>query len=284
MNRLAKTTDLNWWEKWLSRGAVSDSHGFFLRKMRSREIMVRFYQLLILAVFIIFWEVGSNFHWIDPFITSQPSKIAATIANLFHSGKLWTHIGTTVGETTFGFFTGTVGGTLIAILLWWSKTVADVLEPYIVILNSIPKVALGPIFIVWLGSGTPAIIAMALAISIIVTIMMVFHGFNEINPDKIKLMNSFGASRRQILFKVTLPASVPTIIASLKVNLGLSLVGTIVGEFLVSKEGLGYLIIYGGQVFNMALVMASVLILCVVAAVLYYLVTILEKKVLKWKS
>lgn len=284
MRMRCEKVKVTWWRWWLRRGAVSEAHGCFLEETRRWEILIRIYQILIALLFLIFWEIGTAFKWIDPFITSQPSKIFATIVSLLDSGKLWTHIGTTVGETAIGFILGTVGGTLIAILLWWSKTVAAVLDPYIVLLNSIPKVALGPVFIVWLGSGTPAIIAMALAISIIVTVMMVFNGFNEVNPDKIKLLHSFGATRRQILFKVTLPATIPTIIAALKVNLGLSLVGTIVGEFLVSKEGLGYLIVYGGQVFNMSLVMTSVLILCAVAIILYYGVTFLEKKVVRWKS
>ncbi|HOJ77927.1 MAG TPA: ABC transporter permease [Bacillota bacterium] len=271
------------WQRWLRRGAVSETHGCYLEQVRKQELLIATYQVLICLFLIVFWEIGAAFKWIDPFITSQPTKVFTTIVNLFNSGKLFIHIGTTVGETTIGFVLGTLGGTLIAILLWWSKTVASILDPYIVLLNSIPKVALGPVFIVWLGSGTVAIVAMALAISIIVTIMMVLNGFNEVDPDKIKLLQSFGATRMQILTKVTLPATVPTIIAALKVNLGLSLVGTIVGEFLVSKEGLGYLIVYGGQVFNMSLVMASMLILCVVAVVLYYAVAILENRVVRWK-
>ncbi len=272
-----------WLHKWLRRGSISDIHGYFLENTRIQDFLIRLYQVMIVLSLIIIWEVGAQRTWIDPFIMSQPSKVIQTTVELYRSGKLWIHIGTTVGETGIGFIAGTLGGTLIAILLWWSPKVSRILEPYIVVLNSIPKVALGPVFIVWLGSGTPAIIAMALAISIIVTVMMVFNGFNEVDPDKIKLLKSFGATRRQVMAKVTLPASVPTIIAALKVNLGLSLVGTIVGEFLVSKEGLGYLIVYGGQVFNMSLVMASVLILCIVAVILYYAVSILEKRVIRWK-
>lgn len=269
--------------QWLRRGAVSEIHGCFIEKTRLEDILIRSYQVLIVLSLIGIWEIGAHCQWIDPFIASQPSKVIQTIIELYQSGKLWTHIGTTIGETIIGFVAGTFGGTLIAILLWWSPRIARIFEPYIVVLNSIPKVALGPVFIVWLGSGTPAIIAMALAISIIVTVMMVFNGFNEVDPDKIKLLKSFGATRGQIMTKVTLPASVPTIIAALKVNLGLSLVGTIVGEFLVSKEGLGYLIVYGGQVFNMGLVMASVIILCIVAMALYYAISSFEKKAIRWK-
>jgi len=281
--KLRCDTTNSWLRLWLRRGAVSEIHGCYLEQTRTEDFLIRLYQVLIVISLIVFWEVGARKQWIDPFIMSQPGKVIETIVALYQSGKLGIHIATTVGETTFGFIVGTLGGTLIAIVLWWSPKVARIFEPYIVVLNSIPKVALGPVFIVWLGSGAPAIIAMALATSIIVTIMMVFNGFNEVDSDKIKLLKSFGATRAQVMAKVTLPASVPTIIAALKVNLGLSLVGTIVGEFLVSKEGLGYLIVYGGQVFNMSLVMASVLILCVVAGVLYYTVSILERKVVRWK-
>lgn len=166
--------------------------------------------------------------------------------------------------------------TIVAILLWWSEFFARVMDPYIVVLNSVPKVALGPIFVVWLGTTITAVIAMAISISVIVTIMMMHTGFQEVDPNQIKLVQTFGAKKDQILRKVVIPASVPTMIAALKVNVGLSLVGTIVGEFLASKAGLGYLIVYGGQVFNMSLVMASVLLLSIVSVILYYGVTLLE--------
>jgi len=171
-----------------------------------------------------------------------------------------------------------------AVMLWWSDLLSDILDPYIVVLNSIPKVALGPIFIVWLGTTVTAIIAMAISISVIVTIMMVYVGFREVDPDRVKLLRTFGATRLQILSKVVLPASVPVMIAALKVNVGLSMVGTIVGEFLVSKAGLGFLIVYGGQVFNMSLVMSSVILLSIVSVLLYYGVSALEQAVLRTRE
>jgi NitT/TauT family transport system permease protein len=204
--------------------------------------------------------------------------------NLVRRGELWTHLGMTVGETAAGFTIGTMLGILAAVVLWWSDLLSEILDPYIVILNSIPKVALGPIYIVWLGTNVSAIVAMAITISVIVTIVMVYVGFRQVDPDKVKLLRTFGASRIQILQKVILPASVPVMMAALKVNVGLSLVGTIVGEFLVSKAGLGFLIIYGGQIFNMSLVMASVILLSVVSAVLYYGVSALEKAVVKGRG
>jgi NitT/TauT family transport system permease protein len=172
-------------------------------------------------------------------------------------------------ETIIGFVAGTLLGTGIAMVLWWSDFINKVADPYLVVLNSLPKIALGPILIVWIGAGPASIIAMALLISLVVTIMSVLNGFLEVSPEKIKLLRTFGATKRQVLIKVILPASVPTMIAALKINVGMSWVGVIVGEFLVSRAGLGYLIVYGGQVFRLDLVMTSVLILAGAAAIMY---------------
>ncbi|MFW6377469.1 MAG: ABC transporter permease, partial [bacterium] len=209
------------------------------------------------------------------------------IWNLFiemcNDGRLYTHIRVTLVEHLIGFSSGTLLGTLIAIMLWWSDYLFDLLEPYLIILNSIPKVALGPVIIVWLGNGSTAIIVMALLVSIIVTIIMLTGGFREVENNKIKLLHTLGANKKQVLFKVILPASVPNIFSAIKVGVGLSLVGTIVGEFLVSKAGLGYLIVYGGQVFNLHMVMASIIILCIIAGLMYYLIVLLEKMIVKWR-
>ena len=172
-------------------------------------------------------------------------------------------------------------GTVIAVILWWSEFLSKVLEPYLVILNSLPKIALGPIFIVWFGAGTTSIIVIALAISLIVSILEVLNGFLATDEEQIKLVKTFGAGRLQIFTKVVLPANLPVIINSLKINVGLSWVGVIVGEFLVSKSGLGYLIVYGGQVFQLDLVMASVIILCIAAGIMYKAVVLLQQLFVK---
>ena len=217
---------------------------------------------------------------IDSFITSQPSRIIKTIINL-SSNDLFMHLGVTCTETIVGFLLGVVFGVLIATLLWWFETCAEIFEPYLVILNSLPKIALGPIIIIWVGAGMKAIIVMALAISLIVTIMELLNGFKHTNKDLIITAKTLGAKKSQVFLKVVLPANIKTLINSLKINLGLSLVGVIAGEFLVSKAGLGYLIVYGGQVFKLDLVMASVIILAVFAAIIYKIVLFFEKSVLK---
>lgn len=256
----------------------SNEHEAFLKTIKSRKRRVAIIRIGLLVALFGMWELSAELGWIDPFIMSSPSRIVNTIGSLYSSGELFMHIGVTLWETIAGFFLGTVIGIAAAIGLWWSPLVAKTLDPYLVVLNSLPKIALGPVIIIWVGAGEGAIITMALLISVIVTVMSMLNGFLEISDEKIMLMRTFGATRMQILRMVILPASVPTMISTLKINVGMTWVGVIVGEYLVSKAGLGYLIVYGGQVFKLDLVMASILILAVVAALMYLAVSYAEKK------
>ncbi|MZP28223.1 ABC transporter permease subunit [Heliobacterium undosum] len=232
----------------------------------------------LLTAALVAWEVLADLRIIDPFLVSKPSQVAALLAKVAKEGELWHHVGVTVGETVAGFLLGTLLGLGVAILLWWFPALARLADPFLVVLNSTPKIALGPIFIVWMGDGVGAILTMALTISVITTITVIYAGFTEVSEGYVKLIRVFGGTRWDILCKVILPASVPTIVAALKVNIGLTLVGVIVGEFLVSKAGLGYLIIYGGQVFQLTLVIASIVILALMAAVMYQAVVWLEQR------
>lgn len=260
---------------------ISKEHSAFLKKVKLRKISILSTQLLILVAFFVLWEVLADLKVLDAFITSQPSRMLKTLGNLYREGKLFYHIWVTCFETMIGFSLGTLIGTVVAIILWWSEFLAKALEPYLVVLNSLPKIALGPIFIVWIGPGPASIIVIALTISLIVTILEVLNGFLAVDQEKVKLVETFGASRVQVLTKVVLPSSFPVIINAFKINVGLSWVGVIVGEFLVSKAGLGYLIVYGGQVFQLDLVMTSVMILAVAAALMYQGVVYLEKLLMK---
>lgn len=266
-------------KKTTENNSVSEEHINFLKNNNSMKRAVFFSRLLLLILIFSFWEIAGRLEWIDPFIMSQPSRIIKTIVTLSKDGSILLHTGVTLYETIIGFVSGTILGTIIAIVLWWSDFLAKVLDPYLVVLNALPKTALGPVILVWIGGTTKSIIVMALLVSIIVTIISVYTSFSNCDEDKIKLLKTFGANKRQILGKVVLPANIPAIISALKINVGLSLVGVIVGEFLVSKSGLGYLIIYGGQVFKMDLVMTSVIILAATAALLYLTVLWIEKKV-----
>ncbi|MBE6183911.1 ABC transporter permease [Heyndrickxia ginsengihumi] len=256
-------------------------HRNFINNLKKEKRWVRFYQLLILICFFAFWEIASRHHWIDPLIFSSPSKVWHLFIEKIVDGSLYKHLCITVFETVMGFVLGTLFGAILAAILWWSPFFSKIIDPYLVIFNAMPKVALGPILIVLMGPGYSSIIAMGIIISVIVTTIVIYTSFRDVDQNYIKVLHSFGASRFQVFREVVLPASVPTIISTLKVNVGLSWVGVIVGEYLVSSQGLGYMIIYGFQVFNFTLVMLSMIIIAIIATIMYQLVDLLEKKLTK---
>lgn len=253
-------------------------HEKYLRGLKKQKIKIWVIQAAILIGFLGLWELLAVTNAIDAFITSSPSRILKTLIQL--AGQdLFKHIGVTLLECILGFAIATLLGSLIAICLWWSKTLRRVLEPYIVVLNSLPKIALGPIIIIWVGAGYQAIVLMTVLICIVVTIISVLNGFLSCDEGKLLLMESMGATKLQILTKLILPYSLPNFISVLKINVGLAWVGVIMGEYLVSSAGLGYLIIYGGQVFNLDLVMTSTVILCMMAGLMYFIVSFIEKRI-----
>ncbi|SME97570.1 NitT/TauT family transport system permease protein [Paenibacillus barengoltzii J12] len=258
-------------EKWLQ-------HRKRKRRMSRYVLSV---QTLILVLFVGLWELAGQLKWIDVLIFSYPSKVGRQIVKDALSGELWPHLAMTVGETAVGFLLGTLIGTLLAVLIWWSPFLSRVLDPYMVVFNSMPKVALGPIFIVLFGAGFTAIVVTTLSITVIVTTLVVFNSFNEVDANFVKVIRTFGGSRRDVFLKVILPASFPTIVSTLKVNVGMAWVGVIVGEFLVAKIGLGYLIVYGFQVFNFTLVLSSLVIIAIVATAMYQMVVYIERKLVR---
>ena len=256
-------------------------HITYLKKIKKNKFLIRLTQILIFITFIIIWQILADKELINTFIFSIPKKVIDCIINLHTKGNLYNNILVTVWETIFSFLLGTLIGIIIASIMWWNKFIAKVIDPYLTIVNSLPKVALGPIIIIWAGAGMKSIILMALLISVVVTIISVYQGFIETDPIKIKLMKTLGANKLQIYTKLILPCSIPNIISALKINISMSLIGVIMGEFLVSKEGIGYLIMYGSQVFNLDLVISGIFILCVVATVMYYIILLIEKKLVK---
>lgn len=263
---------------------ITKEYALYLRKKRINKLLIISAQLSILILIFGLWELFAHLNIIDTFIMSSPSRIIRTIGSLYSSGELFYHIFTTLYEATIGFLIATIGGTLIAILLWSNDTLRKILDPYIVVLNSLPKIALGPIIIIWVGVGTSSIVTMDILIMIIISIISMLNAFRQIDESKVMLLKSMNANKFQILFKLILPGSLPEFISLLKINVGLTWVGTIMGEYLVSKAGLGYLIIYGSQIFNLDLVMASTIILCVLAAIMYFIVAFIEKKVNKKRN
>lgn len=249
-----------------------------LNKRKWKIIISRF--IILISIFVL-WEIAGDTKLIDPFLTSTPSRMWKSLIKIYSEGTLFRHIFITCYETIIGFVSGTLLGSLAAVILWWSDFLNKVLDPYLVVLNALPKVALAPIIIFWVGNGITAIIIIALLISIVVTIITVLNGFLDVDENKVKLIKTFGGSRLQILSSLIIPASLNTIISALKINVGLSWVGVIMGEFLVAKEGLGFLIIYGGQIAQLDLVMMSIIILSLTAFFMYQGVAYIQKKVFK---
>lgn len=256
-------------------------HKKYLKSLRKNRILVVFFQIFIILSFILIWQLLAEFKLINTFISSSPKKVLETLVELHNSGNLYKHIWVTVYETLISFSLGTIIGIIIATLLWRFDFLAKVLDPYLTIINSLPKVALGPIIIIWVGANINSIILMALLISVIITVMNIYQGFINTDPLKLKLMKSFNATKKQIYFKLLLPNSFPIIISTLKINISMSLIGIIMGEFLVSKEGIGYLIMYGSQVFNLNLVITGIFVLCIVATLMYYIIYYIEKRLIK---
>lgn len=259
---------------------MSETQRKYLANLRKNKILVRFTQVFIAIIFIGLWELFTKLGYINDFIFSSPSAIFNTIINLGKEGNLWGHIFTTVGETLIAFILGIVLGLIIAIILYQFKFIAKVCDPFLTLLNSLPKIALGPVIIIWMGANIKSIIFMALLINLIVNIVTIYNGFSSTDKNKLKLMDTFNASKFQTLIKLVIPASYPTIISSLKLNISMSLIGVIMGEFLVSKRGLGYLIIYGKQVFDLTLVMSAITLLLIISFILYKFIIYIEKKLL----
>ena len=249
-----------------------------VRALRTREKRILLARILLLIVLIGAWEVGARTGSLNAFVFSSPSRMLKTFIDMSSSGTLFVHIGVTLGETLVSFFITMFIGIGVAVLLWCSKTLSDILEPYLVMLNSLPKSALAPVLIVWLGNNVRTIIVAAVSVAVFGCIMTLYTGFREIDEDKLKLIRTLGGGKKQIITKILIPGSVPLIVSSMKVNIGLCLVGVIIGEFLAAQYGLGYLIIYGSQVFKLDLVMMSIVILCIISAGLYLGVNMLEKR------
>lgn len=254
------------------------THQEFIKRQKKRKQNIKLIQIAILVLFIAIWELAAQTGMINAFIFSSPSRIVRTIFDMSADGSLWLHIGTTLYETLLSFALVMGIGILAAILLWCVPVVSEILDPYLVMLNSLPKSALAPVLIVWLGNQTKTIIIAAISVAIFGTILTLYTNFQTTDPGQIKLIYTLGGKRRDVMTKVLLPGSIPNLISNMKVNIGLCLVGVIIGEFLAAKQGLGFLIIYGSQVFKLDYVMMSIIILCIIAMGLYVLLTTIEKK------
>ena len=252
----------------------SEEYKKFLKKIKRDNFLVFFTQIFIIILFFIVWQILANKGLINTFLVSSPSKVFNTIIDLIKENNFWNHILTTLYEIIISFIIGNLIGLIFASILWFNKFLSRVFEPFLTILNSLPKVALGPLIIVWAGANTKSIIIMALLISGIINI---HNAFKTTDENKIKIIKSMGGNKLQIFTKVVIPSNILNIIESFKINVSMCFVGVIMGELLVSKEGIGYLIMYGSQVFNMNLVITGVILLVILTIILYYFVYYIEK-------
>lgn len=257
---------------------VSREQMEYLRQCRHFKRRVRNWQWLLMFAFLAAWEIGARTGAINAFVFSSPTGVLKTIYEMSLDGSLWYHTGITLLETFVSFFLVLLFGIGLAILLWWNETISKITEPYLVVLNSLPKSALAPVFIVWLGANMKTIIVAAVSVAVFGTVLSLYHSFSETEEDKIKLIYTLGGKKKDVLCKVILPGNIPTIFSLMKVNLGLSLVGVIIGEFLAARAGLGYLIIYSSQVFQLDHVITSIFILCVISVLLYRGITVAERR------
>lgn len=269
----------------ITHAVPSPMYEAFLRQVRFRRRLIVVCQILALIVFLAMWEIAPRAHWVNPMLTSYPSAMWPAFVEMLGNpdNNILHHTWVTLVETVVGFTISMVLGILIAVILWWSEFLYRVVDPFLVVANALPKIALVPIFYIWLGDVT-SIYAMAVAIALFITILMIYSGFRESDANQIKLIRTFGASKAQILRRVVLPASVPVMIAALKINVGLALVGVIVGEFQAAKAGLGYVIIYGSQVFAMNLVMVSITILAAISTAMYLIILVIENRVMRHRQ
>ncbi len=252
-----------------------------LKKHKRHNLYIKLIQIFIGLSFILCWELLSNYNIINSFIFSSPSKIIKTLIDLYQNNNLFNNIYITLIELFISFSLGTILGFIIALIFYRFNFIKKIFDPYMTILNSLPKVALGPLLIIWMGANNKSIIVMALLINLIVSIISFYNGFINTNQYKSKLLTSFGANTKQIIFHLVIPSSMETIFSTLKLNISMSLIGVIMGEFLSSKAGIGYLILYGTQVFNLNLVMTGIFLLLILSYLLYLIISLLERKSLK---
>lgn len=250
-------------------------------KIRKEKRNILIIQALLVVALFSFWELFSQIGILDKFLFSCPSEILILLIENIKSNEIFIHVGYSLLETLIALFIGTIAGILIALLLWFSKKATKIIDPFLVVLNALPKTALAPILIVWAGTGVKGIVVVAISLSLVMTVISALNFFNSVDSEQIKMLQTFGANKIQILFKLVLPSNVNNLLSIFKINIGLTWVGVIVGEFLVSRFGIGYLVVYGGQVFKMDLVMMGVFVLAILAFIMYLITSLIEKKIKK---
>ena len=257
------------------------SQELFVHRHKMQHHFITFWRITIFVFFLGLWELASRTKMIDPFFFSSPSGILTCFWTQCTTNQMMMHILITLFETVISFLLVLLVSLLFATVLWHCHTLSDILEPYLVVLNSLPKSALAPLIIVWLGTGIKTIIIAGMSVAAFGAIISLHVGFHQVDKEKLILIKTLGGTTHDAFVKVVLPGSIPIILSTAKVNIGLALVGVIIGEFLAARRGLGYLIIYGSQVFQLDMVITSIIILCIIALVFYKAVQSMEHHIKK---
>ena len=230
---------------------------------------------------IALWQVGANLGWVNAFFWSKPSVIWQTLKLFFASGNAWIDIRYTFQATIMGFVIGTITGSALGLSFWWSKNYAAIMQPYIICFESLPKLALAPLIILVFGMEMASKVAISTALTLVVSTLTAYAGVKSVDPDSEKLFYSLGAKRWQVFIKLVVPSCFPWIISILRVNIGLALTGAVVGEFIAARHGLGRVILYSGQTYDIALVWVAVLVLSTLSVAMYIAVSRLERFLLR---
>jgi len=254
------------------------------RKRRARQVLLQDNLARALIVFLgfVLWQVGVNQKFIDPFLMGEPRGIALEAWRMIETGQLLTDVVATVQATITGFLGGSILGSLCGLALWYARRLARILDPFFIALNSLPKIALAPMIIIWFGSGIFSKIALAFIATFVVSLLTAYQGSHQIDANLVNMMRSLGATKRQIFAKLVIPATMPWIISAFRLNIGFALIAEVGGEFIASEVGLGHLIFVNGNLFNLNAVWVGVLALMIVAACLYLFVTRIEKRLFAW--
>lgn len=263
----------------MKNNTIKTDQQLYIERCRRENIFIKAARIAVLIAFIALWELASALSLIDPFFFSSPSRIVLLFIDMCKNFEIFIHTGITLYETILSFLIVNILSILVSVIMLSFDRFSQIVEPYLVILNSLPKSALAPLIIVWLGTGSKTIIVAGISVALFGSIINLYTGFMQVDTEKRKLITTLGGSKKDQLTKVIIPASIPIILSNMKVNIGLSLVGVIIGEFLAARQGLGYLIIYSSQVFQLDMLIMSIIILCLIALLLYQSIDWLEKKV-----
>lgn len=251
------------------------------RASRRRSLLVSL-QVAIVIAFLAVWQLGATGGWISTFLFSSPQQIVTVLAENAASGALWTDIGVTAQEVLIGFVIGAVGGSVLGLLLWYSRFVADLSAPFITAIGSIPVLAVAPMMIIWFGTGLVSKVVIVAFSCVIVSLTNAYRGAQKVDTDLLDLMRSFGSSKTQAFTKAIVPGAMSWVIAGLKLNVGFAIIGAVVGEFISSSAGVGHMIVTGSSSFAMNQVLAGVVVVMAMVLVFGLLIDLLERVLLRW--